>query len=420
MLRFNRDFSFEGTDAQQTIMDGALAVVTEERQSGRIGYYNLPQDTKSLITEVNELETSNSLLASGAITDIAVIGIGGSSLGIKAIDSLMASKNVKTRELHFFENSDPINISGTLAKLKKESTLFIVISKSGGTIETTSVFKTAIAHFGLDLEGADSERVMVITDKGSALSEFGDHYGLSQFNIPDNVGGRFSVLSAVGIVPLTLAGFDTASLLNGAGDFLERFFKREENHLLEKACFLYEQSKQKSINVLFSYANDLENLSKWYVQLWGESLGKIDAFESSVGLTPIGLIGAVDQHSFLQLVIEGPKDKTVTFISIEDFENDLTIPDVSLKYIEKTDFINTQSFNTLINAQCDATRQSLVQSDVPVDGIVIDKICEANIGAMIIYYELLTSLVGAMMMVNTYDQPGVELGKVILYKNLEK
>ncbi len=319
MLRFNRDFTFEGTDAQKTIIDGAFAVVSEEKQSGKIGYYNLPQDSKSLISEVKGLETSNSLLASGAITDIAVIGIGGSSLGIKAIDSFLASKNVKTRALHFFENSDPIDISRTLAKLKKESTLFIVISKSGGTIETTSIFKTAIAHFGLDLEGSDSERVMVITDKGSALSKFGDHYGLSQFNIPDNVGGRFSVLSAVGIVPLTLAGFDTVSLLNGAGDFLESFFKRAENHLLEKACFLYEQSKKQSINVLFSYANDLENLSKWYVQLWGESLGKIDAFESNVGLTPIGIIGAVDQHSFLQLVIEGPRDKTVTFISIEDF-----------------------------------------------------------------------------------------------------
>lgn len=419
MLRFSRDFSFEGTDARQTIMESAFGTVSEEYQSGKIGYYRLPEDSRALIGEVQALEKSNTLLSSGAITDIVVIGIGGSSLGIKAIDSLMASKDVKRRELYFFENSDPVNIAATLAKLKKESTLFIVISKSGGTIETTSILKTAIAYFGLDLEGADSERVMVITDKGSALSQFGDHYGLGQFNIPDNVGGRFSVLSAVGIVPLTLAGYDTEALLEGAGGFMGRFFNHEENHLLEKACFLYEQSAEKSINVLFSYANDLENLSKWYVQLWGESLGKINAYKKSVGLTPIGLIGAVDQHSFLQLVIEGPKDKTVTFISIEDFENDLTVPDVSLKHIEKTDFINGTSFNTLINAQCDATRESLVQSGVPVDGIVIDKIDEANIGTMIIYYELLTSLVGAMLQVNTYDQPGVELGKVILYKKFE-
>jgi len=420
VLTFNRDFDFAATEEQQTIMNGAFAVVSDEHQSGKIGYYNLPQDSRTLIDEAVELEKSNTLLASGAITDIAVIGIGGSSLGIKAIDSLMSSKNVNTRQLHFFENSDPINISQTLRKLSKESTLFIVISKSGGTIETTSIFKTVISYFGLDLEGADSERVMVITDKGSALSQFGDHYGLSQFNIPDNVGGRFSVLSAVGIIPLTLAGFNTEALLEGADSFLTRFFNREEEHLLEKGCFYYENSREQSINVLFSYANDLENLSKWYVQLWGESLGKIDVFESSVGLTPMGLIGAVDQHSFLQLLIEGPKDKTVTFISIDDFENDLSVPDISLKHIEKTNFINAKSFNMLINAQCDATKESLIQSGVNVDSIVIDKISESNIGAMIIYYELLTSVVGAMLMVNTYDQPGVELGKTILYASLEQ
>jgi glucose-6-phosphate isomerase len=406
MLRFNRDFSFEGTVSQKSVMDAAFFAVSEEYENGKVGYYDLPHGSLSLVAEVQALTKSNSLLASGAITDIAVIGIGGSSLGIKAVDSLMASKNAKTRQLHFFENSDPIEISRTVAGLKKESTLFIIISKSGGTIETTSIFKMLIAHFALELDAADSERVLVITDKGSPLSQFGDHYGMAQFNIPDNVGGRFSVLSAVGIVPLTLAGYDTKALLEG-------------EHLLEKACFLYEQSPQQSINVLFAYANDLENLCKWYVQLWGESLGKINTFGKNVGMTPIGLIGAIDQHSFLQLLIEGPKDKTVTFLTIEDFENALKIPEISLKHIEKTDFINGNSFNTLINAQCDATRESLVQNGVAVDGIVMDKIDEANIGAMIIYYELLTSLIGAMLKINTYDQPGVELGKVILYKKFD-
>jgi len=420
MLRFNRDFVFEGSDAQRTIMEGAFAVVSKEQGSGAIGYYDLPNSSAALVGEVKRFEADNALLAGGAVTDIAVIGIGGSSLGIKAVNSLLDARGNRTRTLHFFENSDPVDITRTMAKLTKEKTLFIVISKSGGTIETTSIFKALIAHYGLELGGADRERVVVITDRGSGLSQFGDAYGLPQFNIPDNVGGRFSVLSAVGIVPLTLAGFDTAALLEGAGTFLERFFAREEDHLLEKACFLYEQSDRKVINVLFSYANDLENLTKWYVQLWGESLGKVDAFGSHVGMTPVGLIGSVDQHSFLQLLIEGPNDKTVTFISIEDFENELAVPDISLKYIEKTDFINGHTFNTLINAQCDATRESLVKSGVSVDGIVIERVNASNLGALIVYYELLTSLVGAMLMVNTYDQPGVELGKVILTASFEK
>jgi glucose-6-phosphate isomerase len=420
MLRFNRDFTFERTAAQQTIMHEAFAVISNERKGDAVGYFDLPKGSAALADAVKRFEDGHALLGSGAITDIAVVGIGGSSLGIKAVDSLLDAKGIKKRALHFFENSDPIDITRTMAKLKKEQTLFIVISKSGGTIETTSIFKTLIAHFGLALEGADRERVIVITDKGSGLSQFADAHGLAQFNIPDNVGGRFSVLSAVGIVPLTLAGYDTSALLGGAGAFLERFFDRKEDHLLEKACFLYECGPQQSINVLFSYANDLENFTKWYVQLWGESLGKIDAMGSRTGMTPIGLIGSVDQHSFLQLLIEGPQDKTVTFISIDDFETPLTIPELSLKHIEKTDFINGQSFNTLINAQCDATRESLVQSGVPVDGISVGKIDEAHIGALILYYELLTSLVGAMLLVNTYDQPGVELGKTILYSKFEK
>ena len=420
MLSFNRDFAFDATEVQQCIMNDALKAIKEEKESGRIGYYTLPQTSLSVIDELKSYSETNTLLSAGKIKDIVIIGIGGSSLGIKAIDSLLAARNDSPMNLHLFENSDPINITQTLSKLTKESSLFIVISKSGGTIETTSIFKTVISHFDLDLDGVDKERVMVITDAGSALSQFADSYSIKQFNIPDNVGGRFSVLSAVGIVPLTLAGYDTKALLGGAEAFLDRLLAGEEKHLLEKACYYYENAKDFSINVLFSYANNLENLTKWYVQLWGESIGKIDSAGNSVGMTPIGLIGAVDQHSFLQLVIEGPKDKTVTFINVDDFENDLTIPNISLKHIEKTDFINGKTFNALINAQCDATRQSLINNNVPTDGITISKINEENIGAMIIYYELLTSLTGSMLKVNTYDQPGVELGKTILYANLNK
>jgi len=124
----------------------------------------------------------------------------------------------------------------------------------------------------------------------------------------------------VGVVPLFLAGYDVRALLHGASTFVDGFFEGKEEHLLEKAAFYAIHSKKRPINVLFSYANELENLTKWYVQLWGESLGKISYEGEHVGLTPIGLIGAVDQHSFLQLLIEGPPNKTVTFINISDFE----------------------------------------------------------------------------------------------------
>jgi glucose-6-phosphate isomerase len=420
MIYFSKDFKLEVSSNDQLIIDDAFKSVTDEYKSGRIGYYNLPKESLSIVDEVKNLEKTNPLLSSGMIKDVVIIGIGGSSLGIKAINSLLCSQGKSKRDIHFFENTDPVDISRTMKKLKKESSIFIVISKSGSTIETTSILKTLISHFGMNLEGEDRDRVFAITDHGSSLSQFADHYGLKAFYIPLNVGGRFSVLSAVGIAPLTLAGYDTSSLLKGAGEFLDSFFANKEAHLLEKALFLYNNSKKYTTNIIFSYANDLENLSKWYVQLWGESLGKIDINKNSVGLTPLALIGSVDQHSFLQLLIEGPKDKTVTFINVKDFENNLKVADITLPHIEKTDFANGYSFNELINMQCDATRESLIQSNVPTDGITIATVNEFNIGMIMIYFEILTSVVGSMLKVNTYDQPGVELGKVILYKKFEK
>lgn len=411
MLSFKKHYDFEATAEHDRIMQTAMAVVKEEMESEKIGYYKLPTHSLTHLETLKSLDTSS-------FEQIVIIGIGGSSLGVKAIDSILRPFTPNVKEMLFFENSDPLSITETLAKINPDKAAFFVISKSGGTIETTSIFKTVIATCKLDLDGADNHRVFAITDKGSSLSEFASHHKINEFNIPDNVGGRFSVLSAVGVVPLAMAGYDMQGVLEGAGDFVTNFFEGKEQHLLEKACYMYENSKRQSINVLFSYADRLENLTKWYVQLWGESLGKIDISENRVGLTPIGIIGAVDQHSFLQLVIEGPQDKSMTFINIEDFGNDLSVPDITLKGIEKTNFINKQSFATLINAQCEATMQSVIESGVSADAITLDTVTPQNIGAMIVYYELLTSLIGAMLMVNTYDQPGVELGKVILYKNL--
>jgi len=216
------------------------------------------------------------------------------------------------------------------------------------------------------------------------------------------------------MVPLSLAGYDTCSILEGGADMVQRFFDAKEEHLLLKAGFIATHWETYRMNVLFSYGTYLEDFTKWYVQLWGESLGKVDANGKRVGPTPLGQIGSVDQHSFLQMIIEGPRDKMVTFMKIDDFENRLMIPDITLEHIEKSNFVNGHTFNELLNAECDATCESVVQQGIPVDTITLDRLSEANIGELILYYELLTSLVGAMLNINTYDQPGVELGKRIL------
>jgi len=411
MLSFNKEFNLEITPKLQEIMQNAKSKIKEEMDSGSVGYYKLPKNSLDILKTLKSMDF-------GWVKQIVIMGVGGSSLGIKAIDSILRPITPKAKEILFFENSDPITISSTIDKIDKNGACFFIISKSGSTIEAISVFKTLIEKFDLKLDNA--KNIFAITDKGSVLSKFATTHNITQFHVPNNVGGRFSVLSAVGVVPLMIAGYNVDKILNGADEFLESFFNGKEEHILKKACFIYKNSKKFTMNVVFSYSDCLENMTKWYIQLWGESLGKIDAKGQSVGLTPISLTGAIDQHSFLQLIIEGPKDKTITFINIENFDKNLIIPDISLRHIEKTDFINNKSFGTLINAQCKATMQSIIKSDIQTDSITFDKISNENVGAIIIYYELLTSLVGAMMDVNTYDQPGVELGKTILYENLHK
>jgi len=176
----------------------------------------------------------------------------------------------------------------------------------------------------------------------------------------------------------------------------------------------------KNINILFSYSSMFEAFNKWYIQLWGESLGKKRSDGERVGLTPIGLIGSIDQHSFLQLIIEGPKDKTVTFLKLKNFELPVIVPHLSLPFLETTDFANGRRFQTIINTQCDATMESIVEAGVPVDMIEISELNEKSAGYLIYYFELLTSAVGAMFEINTYNQPGVEIGKQKLKIKLSK
>lgn len=401
-------FHFDQSEFDSGLIEKGFNALKNEANSGEVGYYSLPAGSQYLISEAEKISST----MDKNIDTIAVIGIGGSSLGIKAIDRLLRMSTPNAKTIVYFENSDPFSITEQLSKINPNKTLFVLISKSGGTVETLSIFKYLVTTYNLHLP--DSKQIIVISDDGSILSNFADEYKIQRFVIPANVGGRFSVLSAVGVIPLALAGFDVLAILKGSKEFLNRFWNRQEEHVLQKALYYVNHSEQMSMNVLFAYSNAFEEFGKWTVQLWGESLGKKNRDGKRVGLTPISLIGSVDQHSFLQLVIEGPLNKTMTFMRIEHSHEDLIIPSLSLPHLGKSDFVNGYSFNHLINAQCRATMQSVIQSDVSVDEIVWKKLDAASVGEMILYYELLTSVCGVLMEINTYNQPGVELGKTIL------
>ena len=388
--------------------------IKKEREE--IGYYSLPHaDITNLKKELDSLDFKQK--------NIAIIGIGGSTLGTYAIYNFLKYHKQKNKslkkELFFFESTDPVNLNGTLAQLKLKDTLFIVISKSGTTIETISIFK-----YLMSITKIDKSNLLVITEDDSKLNTFAKANDINSFEIPKNVGGRFSVLSKVGLVPLYLAGFDIDELLKGAKKTSDSFFEQKKlyKHLIKKARTYYEFKDVYNINAIFSYSQLLEGFNKWYVQLWGESLGKVDVNNTNQGLTPIGLLGPVDQHSFLQLIVEGQRDKTITFIKIKDFKDDTKIAPITLAGLEELDYINNLDFKELINQQADATIASVqeLKKDIPIDIIEIEQISEYEIGKLLFYYELLTSIVGKFLRINTYDQPGVESGKIILKKMLKK
>ena len=386
----------------------AFQAISKEQES--IGYYSLPnQDISSISEYCNTIPKD--------VETIAVIGIGGSSLGAKAVYEFMKPVKDLSRKLYFFESTDPINITDLLSKFDVEKTHFLVISKSGSTVETFSIYK-----YIYSLQ-SDSSAYTFITDPDSPLEKYAKEIKASVLHLPDNVGGRFSVLSTVGLVPLAMCGIDIESLLGGARSIKNSFFDHGyiRDILLNKAVYYAKNHAQYNINCIFAYSETLKYFCQWYVQLWGESLGKHQRHSAfHVGLTPIGLIGPKDQHSFLQLIMEGTRDKAVTFIKIEDFHDNTTIPDITLPNLEMLDSLNNLPFSKLINMQCDSVIEALLdQKSIPLDTISIQSVTEDNIGALMFYYELLTSLVGELIDVNTYDQPGVEAGKIILKKKLQ-
>ncbi|AJC93589.1 glucose-6-phosphate isomerase [Campylobacter volucris] len=385
--------------------------MNDELKSGDIGYYHLVNTSFELISQSKEFIKNKTHIKS-----IVLVGMGGSSCGVKALKELLFDHE-EEKELFIIDNTSSHTFTNIMKKLDIKKTLFIIASKSGTTIEVISLFKLIIAYFNLEHKNL-SENFVFITDLNSKLHKLGDELNIKCFFIPQNVGGRFSVLSAIGIVPLTFCNYDTKALLEGARACFVDFFEKKETHILQKA-YHYCTHKNAHINVLFSYGDAFKAFNEWYVQLIAESLGKKQGFKR-IGLTPIALIGARDQHSFLQLIMDGPKDKTITFLKIKDSKKSPNIPNISLNHLQSCDFTNDINLHDLLNAQCDATAQALISENLSVDIIELEKLDAWHCGYLMYYYELFTSACGIMLGINTYDQPGVEVGKLILKNMLSK
>ena len=382
--------------------------IKAKRQDGSFGFMELPFHQPEL-NEIKKIASD----AQGKWENIIVLGIGGSSLGAMAIHQalhhhfynlLNAEKRNGYPKVFFMDNIDPELVQGILEVIDIKHTLFLVISKSGKTAETLSHFLFFLEK--VRKEGNPIKQIIILTDpEKGPLREIADNEGFRAFSIPPNVGGRYSVLSAVGLVPAALLGIDIDALLAGARAMANRC-KTIENpaYLFALIQFLFLQ-KGKNIHVMFPYAQALLGMTDWWRQLWAESLGK-----EGKGPTPVKALGVTDQHSQLQLYMDGPRDKIITFITVKDYRNEVFIPH-SFKDFPDLAYLGGHPFNELIQAEQLATEAALTKAGCPNGKFVLDNIDAFTLGEFIYCLELATVSCGLLLGINPLNQPGVELGK---------
>lgn len=360
------------------------------------------------------------------LDDVIVLGIGGSSLGALALRTALLPRdwNARSKEqrdgrprLHVLDNVDPRSVGGLLDLVALERTRVVVVSKSGSTAETMSQYllvRERLRAAGL----AAREHLAFVTDpKLGALRKLADAEGIPAFEVPANVGGRFSVLSPVGTLPAALLGMDVEQLVAGAADMRDRCAgdQLRGNPALAFAALQWRahQDAGQGTHVLMPYSDAFRDLAPWFVQLWAESLGKRTPDGRNVGPTPIAAVGATDQHAQVQLFMEGPTDKTVTFVDVEEHD-DLRIPDAD-GTPDSLAYLRGRGFGELLRAEARATAGALAQMGRPTMTLRVSRADAWHLGGLFMFLELATIYAGELYGVDPLDQPGVELGKQLTY-----
>ena len=405
--------------------DEAYDLLKRQRAEGILGFMDLPYDE----TASGAVMKAASACA-GRFENLVVLGIGGSALGTTAIKSALGHPlhnlmDKKARggfpRLFVLDNIDPDVIGAVADFVDPKETLFNVVTKSGTTAETMSQLVIFYDKVTKALGSSASEHFVATTDpaKGDLL-KMAREFGWRSLPIPPNVGGRFSVLSSVGLFPAAMLGVDVRQLLSGAA-YMDR---RCEAHSIDKnpalayAALQYAlYLKGANISVLMPYASTLYDVADWYRQLWAESLGKntnLGGEVVDVGPTPVKALGATDQHSQVQLYASGPFDKSVTFVEVERFGRETAIPNVLAEY-SSAGYLNGRTINELISAEKKGTEVALTAAGRPNGTILVPMVGAFEIGQLFYLFEMATAISGAFYGVNAFDQPGVEAGKVAAY-----
>lgn len=398
------------------------AAVRQLRASGTADFLNIPRNQPLL---QQSLDFARS--ARGRYDDVVVLGIGGSALGPRALvtslrpygwNELTVEERAGLPRMHVLDNIDPVTISSVLSRVDLARTLFIVTSKSGGTAETMSQF--LIAHERVRAAGlAVRDHFVFVTDPATgALRPLAGELQLPALDIPPGVGGRYSVLTPVGTLPAALVGIDVPALITGAGDIRDwcdsTDLEGNPAGTFAALLFLSDILHGRTIDVLMPYSDPLRDLADWFVQLWAESLGKQRPDGRHVGSTPLPAVGATDQHSQVQLFMEGPANKVVAFIAVADHGADVTIPR-AFGNVTELGYLGGHSLSELIDIEQRATAGALAVRGRSNLTIHADRVDAWHVGALMMLLEIATAYAGQMYSVNAFNQPGVELGKQFAY-----
>ncbi len=421
----------EGVRPEDLSKEAGAAAVEAFRgrvESGEIGFPHLPEDRETAAA-VEEFARG----LRGKVDDVLLVGIGGSALGAYALDVAVRGPHplqataqpraaVPRVRLVVLDNIDPGPIAAALDRLDAKRTAVCVIAKSGSTAETLATFLIVRQWLTKRLGKKARERIIAITDpeKGDLLAVAKEEkYPL--FFVPQNVGGRFSVLSTVGLVPAALIGLDIRALLRGAAEANKLCWQRrpERNPALLSALLHWalDQRRHKTVEVVFSYSSYLWGAAFWYRQLWAESLGKQFARSGETvhaGQTPVAALGVTDQHSQLQLYAEGPRDKMITFWEVAKPRAEVKIPKDFSGY-DSFRYLAGKQLSALFRAERIATEAALTEAGRPNCRWTLPQVDEYNVGAFMQMLEFQTAFAGELYGVNAFDQPGVELGKKMTY-----
>lgn len=422
-----------GSDLAQAIT-ALTAKLGKTRGTGWERWRELPfgEFRKGHVDGVNKVVAA----CRGRFDNMVVLGIGGSALGNIALQSalnpstynLLAADKRSGPRMFVVDNVDPQFFGSVLAFCRANGglkrTLFNVVSKSGETAETASQFMVIRDALKMEMGADFKQNIVAVTDpaKGT-MRQICDKDGYVTLPVPDGVGGRFSVLSPVGLFSAAMCGIDINALLDGAAEMDAKCSLSDlsKNPAAMLAALLVElgQTKGKTNHVLMPYSNALYLLADWFRQLWAESLGKqhdLQKREVFAGFTPIKALGTTDQHSQVQLYREGPNDKVFGLIEVENMDyyapgghGDVMIP--TGLGVEATKYLEGKRMGDLLSAEKRATEYAMVESQRPNFTITFPRIDAHHVGQFIAMWEIATSYAGLMLNIDAYDQPAVELGK---------